>query len=138
MLVRAPAAPAPPETAPALPAVGTQTTVDASIAAVPGGDPAVKQVTETAREDGEKAAAAIDLEAIVRSTSPDGAQIAVSADDAGESPQTIVIKVPQGVDVKKLAVDAVILGTARLEADGTWTLVSAGDDSDAKVADRAP
>ena len=122
--------PAPDPAAPPreLPAVGILTTVEVAFRPVTEGEPAL-QLAETAREDGDPAAGEIDLEAIVREVTPDRSQLTVSADDAGESPGTLVLRVPPDVDVSKLKPDAVIAATVTREADGSLTLVTVSNDS---------
>jgi hypothetical protein len=137
LLVHAPPVPEPPASPAPLPALGVKTSIGVAIRPVAGGAPDARELAEVTRQDTEPAAGAIDVESIVRSIAPDGAQIAVAADDAGESPQTIVLRSSADL-VKALAPGMVIATTARLEPDGTWTLVSATDDSDEKVADKTP
>jgi hypothetical protein len=108
----------------------------------PAPDPATPpQLEETKRVDGDPAAGDLDLEAIVRApdpaTPPDPTHLIVSADDAGESPSTLSLRVPPKVDVSKLKPGTVISALVKREADGTLTLTSATDDSDRRSADRA-
>jgi hypothetical protein len=138
LLVHAPPLPEPPAAPAPLPALGVQTTLEVAIRPVAGGAPDARELAETTRQDGDPATGTIDIESIVRSVSPDATQVTLAADDAGESPQTIVMRPGHGVDATTLATGMVLSATARLEADGTWTLVSATDDSDAKVADTTP
>jgi hypothetical protein len=118
-----PPAPAPPPSPDAQPAADAQPSPDA------------RQLEEVKRTDGSPAAGDLDLEAIVRSVSADHTQLTVSADDAGESAATLVLRVPPKVDVSKLAPGNVVAATVKREADGTLTLVTVGDDSNRKAAD---
>jgi hypothetical protein len=129
--------PAAPPAPPALPAVGTLTRVDVAFrpAAGPGSAPTVEEVT---RKDGDPASGDIDLEAIVRDVSADKTQLTVSADDAGESAGTVALHLPPNFDTSKLVPDAVIAATIHKEADGSFTLVSATDDSTGRSADGRP
>jgi hypothetical protein len=102
------------------PAVGLQTTVDVTLTPV---------LQEAKRVDGDPAVGELDLEAIVRDPGPDPKQLIVSADDAGESPSTLALKVPPNLDVSALKPGTVISALVKREADGSFTLVSASADS---------
>jgi hypothetical protein len=120
LLVHLPA-PLDPSTPPLQPpAVGVQTTVDVGL---------VPQLQEIKRVDGDPAVGELDLEAIVRDPGPDPTQLIVSADDAGESPSTLALKVPPKVDVTALKPGTVIAALVKRELDGSFTLVSASADS---------
>jgi hypothetical protein len=111
------------------PAVGVQTTVDVTFPPVL--DPAAPpQLQEAKRVDGDPALGEMDLEAIVRDPgpNPDPTQLVVSADDAGESPATLSLRVPPKVDVSALKPNTVISALVKREADGGFTLVSASED----------
>jgi hypothetical protein len=142
LLVRMAPTPAEPAADPATappsepPAVGTLTTVDVAFRAADSATGAPAHLEEVTREDGDPAAGEIDLEAVVREPGADPTQLVVSADDAGESPATLLLRVPPEVDVSGLPPGTVIAATVKREADGSLTLVTATDDSDRKAADR--
>lgn len=151
LLVHMPPPADPSAVPPPPPPVGTLTTVDVTIQPVPAPDPAApppdpatpppptEQLLEVKRQDGDPASGDLDLEAIVRDPDPahpDPTQLIVSADDAGESTATLSLHVPPKMDVSKLAPGTVIIATVKRETDGTFTLVTAKDDSDRKAADR--
>jgi hypothetical protein len=127
LLVHLPPAVDPLAPPPQPPAVGVQTTVDVTFPPVL--DPAAPpQLLEAKRVDGDPAVGELDLEAIVRDPGPDPTQLIVSADDAGESPSTLALKVPPKVDVSALKPATVISALVKREADGSFTLVSASVD----------
>jgi outer membrane biosynthesis protein TonB len=103
--------------------------------------PPPPQLVETKRQDGVPATGELDLEGIVRPpdpANPDPSHLVVSADDAGESTATLSLRVPPKLDVSKLTPGKVIMATVKREADGSYTLVTAFDDTDRKAADQAP
>lgn len=130
------AQPAPPPAA--VPAAGSLTTVDVRI--VQPADPnAPPQLQETHRKDGDPATGDLDLEGIVRAPDPaappDPSHLIVSADDAGESPATLSVKVPPKFDVSKLKKPGTVISAlVTREADGSYTFVSATDDTTQKSA----
>jgi hypothetical protein len=133
-----PAAPPQTDTAPAplpaaVPAVGTLTTVEATIK-LPVTPDQKPQLEETKRVDGDPASGDLDLEAIVRAPDPaappDPTHLIVSADDAGESTTTLSVKIPPKFDVSKISKPGtVITSLVKLESDGSYTLVSAVEDN---------
>ncbi len=135
-----PGATGPPTPPPAtVPAPGTLTTVEVAIKppAQPGDKP---QLEETKRKDGDPSSGDLDLETIVQAPDPaappDPSHLIVSADDAGESPATLSLKVPPKFDVSKLRKPGTVISAlVKLETDGSYTLTSATDDTTRKQAD---
>lgn len=125
MLVHPPPPPdpsAPPAPAPAPPAVGTATEVEAAFR------PSLEELSRK-DDDAEEPPTELDLAAVVRSVDEDGAQVTVSADDAGESTATLTLRVPPELKLEDpLEPDESIVATATLADDGSLTLVEAVGD----------
>lgn len=113
----------------ALPAVGANVTVSATLGAQ--GDVVAQQVSNEGAAHG-----TVDLEGTVRSIDEGAGTLTLSADDAEETgAASITVHVPDTFDLSAYSVGDELELTATLNADGTYTAVGSSDDGDAQQAD---
>jgi Cu/Ag efflux protein CusF len=115
----------------ALPAVGADVTVSATLGAQ--GDVVAQQVSNKGAAQG-----TVDLEGTVRSIDEAAGTLTLSADDAEEmGAASITLRMPDTFDLSAYSVGDELELTATLNADGTYTAVGSSDDGDAEQADDA-
>jgi uncharacterized membrane protein YgcG len=113
----------------ALPAVGANVTVSATLGAQ--GDVVAQQVSNEGDAQG-----TVDLEGTIRSIDEKAGTFTLSADDAEETgAATVTVHVPDTFDMSAYSVGDELQLTATLNSDGTYTAVGSSDDGDAQQAD---
>jgi hypothetical protein len=71
----------------------------------------------------------------VEATCPDSSQLALSADDAGESGAALTLAVADGIDLTKVEVGDPLIADAEIGDDGAMTVTGLASDDGAKGAD---
>jgi hypothetical protein len=77
----------------------------------------------------------LDLAGVVAEVASDATQIALSADDAGESGAALTLAVPRAIDATELTPGDSYLATATVEPDGSLALAGIAGDEHSRGAD---